>query len=85
MVRMANANPGISQHKNCWKWSHSTFSCMIQRSKCIKCNKPHKSENHCKFGWYCKANNKINPPHLETKKGDLYPHTFKCTNCQEEH
>ena len=80
-VRIANANPGIPQCKNCWKWGHSTFSCRIQRSKCVKCNRSHKLENHCKFGWCCKANNKINPPCLKIKKGKLCPHTFKCTNC----
>jgi len=84
-VRMANANPGIPQCKNCWKWGHSIFSCRIQGSKCIKCNEPHKSENHCEFGWCCKANNKINPPRLETKKGEPCPHTFKCTNCRGKH
>jgi len=76
MVRIANTNPGIPQYKNCWKWDHSTFSCRIQRSKCVKCNGPHKLENHCEFSWCCKANNKINPPHLETKKGELCSHTF---------
>jgi len=50
MVRMANMNPGIPQCKNCWKWGHSTFSCRIQGSKCVKCNRPHKSENHREFG-----------------------------------
>jgi len=29
MIRMANANPGIPQCKNCWKWGHLTFSCRI--------------------------------------------------------
>ena len=85
MIRIANVNPGIPQCKNCWKWGHLTFSCRIQGSKCIKCNRPHKSENHCEFRWCCKANNKINPPHLETKKGKLCLHTFKCTNCHGEH
>jgi len=85
MIRMANANPGIPQCKNCWKWGHSTFSCRIQGSKCIKYNRPHKSENHCKFGWCCKANDKINPPCLETKKGELCLHTFKYTNCCGEY
>ena len=84
-VRIANVNSGISQCKNCWKWDHSTFSCRIQGSKCVKCNGPHKLENYREFSWYCKANDKINPPHLETKKGELCLHTFKCTNCQGEH
>ena len=77
----ANMNLGILQCKNCWKWGHATFSCRVQGSKCVKCNGPHKSENHREFGWCCKANNKINPPRLEMKKGDPCPHTFKCSNC----
>ena len=50
MVRMANVNPSIPQCKNCWKWGHSTFSYRIQGSKYIKYNRPHKLENHHKFG-----------------------------------
>ena len=84
-IRGANMNPEVLQCKNCWKWEHSTFLCRIQDSKCVKCNSPHKSENHCEFGWYCKANAKTNPPCLETKKGELYPHVFKCSNCWGEH
>ena len=72
-IRGANMNPGVPQCKNCWKWGHSTFSCRIQGSKCVKCNGPHKSEHHREFGWCCKANDKINPPRLETKKGDPCP------------
>ena len=84
-IRTANTNSGILQCKNCWKWGHSTFSCRIQGSKCIKCNRSHKSENHHEFGWCCKANEKTNPPHLETKKDELCLHSFKCTNCWGEH
>ena len=84
-IRGANANPGIPQCKNCWRWGHLTFSCKIQGSKCIKCNGPHKLENHCEFRWCCKVNEKLNPPWLETKKGELCPHSFKCSNCQGEH
>jgi len=78
----ANMNPGVPQCKNCWKWGHSTFSCRIQGAKCVKCNGPHKSEHHREFGWCCKANTKINPPRLETKKGEPCPHSFKCSNCR---
>jgi len=78
-------NPGVPQCKNCWKWGHTTFSCRIQGSKCVKCNGPHKSENHCEFGWCCKVNDRINPPRLETKKGELCPHSFKCSNCRGDH
>jgi len=85
MIRGANMNLGVPQCKNCWKWGHSTFSCRIQGAKCIKCNSPHKSEHHREFGWCCKANAKINPPRLETKKGEPCPHTFKCSNCKGDH
>ena len=81
----ANMNSGIPQCKNCWKWGHATFSCKIQEAKCVKCNGLHKSEHHQEFGWYCKANAKINPPRLETKKGEPCPHSFKCPNCRGDH
>ena len=84
-IRGTNMNPGILQCKNCWKWGHATFSCRIQDAKCIKCNGPHKSENHCEFGWCCKANEKTNLPCLETKKSEPYPHSFKCSNCRGDH
>ena len=84
-IQRANMNPGVPQCKNCWKWGHVTFSCRIQGSKCVKCNGPYKSENHWEFGWYCKANNKINLSRLETKKGKQCPHSFKCSNCQGDH
>ena len=80
-IREANMNSGIPQCKNCWKWGHITLSCRIQGSKCIKCNGPHKSENHCQFSWCCKANEKTNPSYLEIKKGKLCPYIFKCSNC----
>ena len=81
----ANMNPGVLQCKNCWKWGHITFLCRIQELKYVKCNGPHKFENHHEFGWCCKANDKINPPRMETKKGDPCPHTFKCSNCRGDH
>ena len=84
-IRGANANPGVPQCKNCWRWGHSTFSCRIQGSKCIKYNSPHKSENHREFGCCCKANKKTNPPWLETKKGEPCPYSFKCLNCRGNH
>ena len=84
-IRGANMNPGVPQCKNCWKWGHSTFSCRIQGAKCAKCNGPHKSEHHREFGWCCKANAKINPPRLETKKDEPCSHSFKCSNCKEDH
>ena len=81
----SNINPGVLQCKNCWKWGHATFSCRIQEFKCVKCNGPHKSKNHCEFRWCCKVNDKINPLRLETKKRELCPHSFKCSNCQGNH
>ena len=84
-IREANMNPSVPQYKNYWKWGHATFSCRIQDSKCVKCNGPHKSEHHHEFGWCCKVNNKINPPRLETKKGEPCPHSFKCSNCRVDH
>ena len=84
-IRGANMNPGILQCKNCWKWGHAIFLCRIQGSKCVKCNRPHKSEHHRKFGWCYKANDKINPPRLEIKKREPCLHSFKCLNCRENH
>jgi len=81
----ANMNSGVPQCKNCWRWGHVTFLCRIQGSKCVKCNGPHKSENHCEFGWYCKVNEKLNPPCLETKRGEPCPYSFKCSNCWGDH
>ena len=60
-IRGTNMNSGVPQCKNCWQWGYATLFCYIQRSKCIKCNRPHKSKNHCQFGWCCKANGKTNP------------------------
>ena len=80
-----NTNPDISQCKNCWHWSHATLSCRISGTKCIKCNRLHKSEHHCHFAWCCKANNKVNLPRLETKKGEQYPYSFKCSNYWGDH
>jgi len=84
-IRGANMNPRVPQCKNCWKWGHTTFSCKIQGAKCVKCNSPHKSEHHQEFGWCCKANPKINPPRLETKKGKPCPYLFKYLNCRGDH
>ena len=84
-IKRANMNPGVPQCKNCWKWGHTTFSCKIQGAKCIKCNGPHKSEHHREFSWCCKANPKINPPRLKTKKDMPCPHSFKCLNCHGNH
>ena len=32
-----------------------------------------------------KLTKKTNPPRLETKKGELYPYTFRCSNCKGNH
>jgi len=84
-IHGANMNPGIPQCKNCWKWGHSTSVCKIQGTKCVKYNGPHQTIHHHEFVWCCKANDKTNPPRLETKKGKLCLHFFKCSNCKGEH
>ena len=84
-IQGANMNPSVPQCKNCWKWGHTTFLYRIQGAKYVKCNGPHKSKHHREFGWCCKANAKINPPKLETKKGEPCPHSFKCSNCCGDH
>ena len=84
-IRGANMNSGVPQCKNCWKWGHTTFLCRIQGAKCVKCNGPPKSEHHREFGWCYKANAKINPPRLETKKGEPCSYSFKCSNCRGDH
>jgi len=80
-----NMNPRVPQCHNCWKWGHTTFLCKAHCSKCQKCGGPHKIKNHRDFAWCCKANFKLNPPHLETKQGEPCPHTFKCVNCKGDH
>ena len=84
-IQGENMNSGVLQCKKCWKWGHTTFLCRIQGAKCVKCNGPHKSEHHREFGWCCKANDKINPPRLETKKEEPCSHSFKCSNCKSNH
>ena len=84
-VRRANMNPGVPQCKNCWKWGHIAEVCYIQGSKCVRCNGSHLTEHHHHFTWCCKANNKINLPRLETKKGEPCPHMFKCLNCKSDY
>ena len=85
IVYSANMNLGVPQCKNCWKWGYTAGVCCIQGAKYIRCNGPHLSEHHCYFAWCCKANDKINPPRLETKKGKPCPHSFKCLNCKGKH
>ena len=84
-IQGANMNLGVPQYKNCWRWGHSTFSCQIQETKCVKYNGPHKSEHHRQFLWCYKANEKMNLPKLEMKKSKLYLHFFKYSNCQGDH
>ena len=45
----------------------------------------HQTIHHHQFAWCYKANNKTNPPRLETKKGEPCPHFFKCLNCKSEY
>ena len=84
-IRGANMNPSVPLCKNCWKWGYAIMLCRIQGARCVKCNGPHKSEHHREFGWCCKANDKVNPPRLETNRGKPCPHTFKCSNCKGDH
>ena len=84
-IQDANMNPEVSQCKNCWKWRYVTSVCRIQEAKCIKCNGPHELEHHRQFACYYKTNEKTNPPRLETKKRKPCPHSFKCSNCKEDH
>ena len=57
----------------------------IQGAKCVKCNSPHLISYHHHFTWYCKANNKTNPPRLETKKGKSCSYLFRCLNYKGNH
>ena len=84
-IQEANMNPGVPQCKNCWRWEHTTMLYCIQGSRCIKCNSPHKTENHHQYRWCCKTNEKTNPSHLKTKAGALCPPSFKCSNCCGNH
>ena len=84
-IRGANMNLGMPQCKNHWRWGHTIFSCRIQGAKYIKCNRPHKLEYHQCFTQYYKANEKSNLSYLETKKSKLCLHTFKYSNCQDDH
>jgi len=84
-IRATNMNPRVPQYHNCWKWGYSTFSYHAHGSRCQKCNDPHKLEHHRDLAWCCKVNFKLNPPRLETAKGEPCPHNFKCINCKGEH
>ena len=76
----ANMNLGVLQCKNCWKWGQIADVCHIQEAKCVKYNEPHQTVHHQHYAWCCKANKKTNSSRLETKKGNLCPHMFKCLN-----
>ena len=78
-------NSGVLQYKNCWKWGHTAEVCHIQGAKCIKYNGPHLTINHHHFAWCYKANDKLNPSRLKTKKGKLCSHFFKYLNCKGNH
>ena len=80
-----NMNSGVSQYKKYWKWSHITFVYYVHEAKCIKYNGPYKIEYHRDIIWCCKANFKINPLRLETKKEEPYPHSFKYINYKKYH
>jgi len=53
----------------------------VYKSRYQKYNRLYKLEHHKNIVWYCKANFKINLLRPETKKGELYTHSFKYTNC----
>ena len=76
----ANINLKVPQYKNCWKWEYTTGVYKLQGVRYVKCNGLHKLEHHWHFTWCYKANEKTNLPRLETKKGKLCLHTFKCSN-----
>ena len=61
------------------------FACCIHGVKCQKYNGPYKLEHHRKMVWYCKVNFKTNTLRLETKKGELYTHSFKYINYKNKH
>ena len=84
-IRATNMNPEVPQYHNYWKWNHSIFLCHVHGSKCQKYNGLHKLEHHRGLVWCYKANFKLNPPRLETAKGKLCPHTFKCVNYKDKH
>jgi len=84
-VQRANMNLEVMQCKNCWRWGHMVGVCHIQGAKYVKCNGPHLSSHHYYFAWCYKANDKLNPSRLETKKGKPCPHSFKCLNCKRDH
>ena len=84
-IRATNMNPGVPQCYRYWKWNHSIFLYHAHGSKCQKYNGLHKLEYHRDLVWCCKANFKLNSPRLETAKGKLCPHTFKCVNCKGKH
>jgi len=81
----ANMNSGVPQCKNCWKWGHIAGVCRIQGVKYVKYNSSHQTIHHCQFVWCCKANEKTNPPRLETKQEEPCLYSFKCPNCKGEH
>ncbi len=62
-------NSEVPQYKNCWKQDHTVGVCCIQGAKYLKCNGPHLTDHHQHFAWYCKANDKVNPPRPKTNKG----------------
>jgi len=84
-IKGTNMNLGVPQCHNCWKWGHVIFACKAHGFKCQKYGGPHKIKNHRDMAWCYKANFKLDPSQLETKQGELCPHTFKCINCKGDH
>ena len=77
--------PGCSTMQELLEMGHTDGIYHIQGAKYVKYNGPHLTAHHHHFAWCCKANDKTNPPRLETKKGEFYSHTFKCLNCKGDH
>lgn len=73
-------NPDISQYKNYWKQKHTMYG-----SKCQKCNSLYKLEYYREIVQYYKANFKINPLRLETKKREPCMYSFKYINYKDKH
>ena len=84
-IQDADINSDVLQYKNCQKQEHITFACHTQGLHCVKYNRPHKSEHHHHFTWYCKANFKTNPPCFKTKQGKPCPYIFKYLNYKGNH
>ena len=76
-------NPSVSQYKNCWKWGYLALSCYSHIFRYTKYYRAHITKHHREKVWYCIENKKAN--HLATLEEELYPHVFKCMNCNRDY